>query len=400
MIKAGTVPVQTTSDTGQISVSYSRKQLASEFQDDLWTFNQQLDQTAYHKVFVRPLTPADLSKYPELEYQGAYLLFPAGTYAVIRCDAPLPEPPKPDPSAPAKAHAILRVRGDPKDLRNALKEDSKPATFTVNKDFEKSIRSFQTNTVVGIGIEGPLINGPSRTGIGYDTLVNGQLILYGQLNQKGADNAAALEIDNKALGLLGDIDFSFSDAWENNLSLIATYTFDDKVESRIESARLIWTPLPSWSPDSDAVQWFLRSFRNAAPIVLGPRATFMLHNQVSGEIVGARAVEAGTSPIFADDKEYFQAGLIVGTSLTWVNLHLFRFGKSEGLLRDLTLFAQYTWLDGITGALETFERLEAGVTIMFGDSQNFGWTTKYVNGRLDDTLQEVEYVESAVSVKF
>jgi hypothetical protein len=48
----------------------------------------------------------------------------------------------------------------------------------------------------------------------------------------------------------------------------------------------------------------------------------------------------------------------------------------------------------------SLERFKAGVTIAFGESKKFGWTTKYVNGRLDDTLQEVDFVESAFSVKF
>jgi hypothetical protein len=40
------------------------------------------------------------------------------------------------------------------------------------------------------------------------------------------------------------------------------------------------------------------------------------------------------------------------------------------------------------------------VTFALGESKKFGWTTKYVNGRLDDTLQRVDYVESALSLKF
>jgi hypothetical protein len=45
-------------------------------------------------------------------------------------------------------------------------------------------------------------------------------------------------------------------------------------------------------------------------------------------------------------------------------------------LRGKTLFVQYKGLAGITGTLDDFERFEGGVTIAFGESKKFGWTTK------------------------
>jgi hypothetical protein len=37
------------------------------------------------------------------------------------------------------------------------------------------------------------------SGDGYDVVADGRLILYGLLNQKGANNVESLEIDTKAL---------------------------------------------------------------------------------------------------------------------------------------------------------------------------------------------------------
>jgi hypothetical protein len=243
-----------------------------------------------------------------------------------------------------------------------------------------------------------LLSEPAPDG-GYDILAEGQVIFYGRLNQKGADNAESLEIDNKALGVLANIDYGRPGGWENNLSLLAAYTWDEKVDSEIETARLVWAPLPAWSAASDAANWWLRSFRNYAPFKIGNK-TFLWRNSLTGEAVYGHAVEPGSDPLFQADKSYFQAGGVAATGISWVNMNLLRLGRSEGVLQEMTLFAQYKWLGGIAGALDDFERFEGGLTVAFGESRKFGWTTKYVHGRLDDTLQEVDFIESAFSMKF
>jgi hypothetical protein len=67
---------------------------------------------------------------------------------------------KVDKNARPRPGAVFRVRSDPSDLSNPLKDSSKPATFSVTDDFEKTVTSFQTNVAVGIGIAGPLVTGP------------------------------------------------------------------------------------------------------------------------------------------------------------------------------------------------------------------------------------------------
>jgi hypothetical protein len=169
-----------------------------------------------------------------------------------------------------------------------------------------------------------LLSEPAPDG-GYDVLAEGQVIFYGRLNQKGADNTESLEIDNKALGVLANIDYGRPGGWENNLSLLAAYTWDEKVDSDIETARLVWAPLPAWSAASDAANWWLRSFRNYAPFKIGNK-TFLWRNSLTGEAVYGHAVEPGSDPLFQADKSYFQAGGVAATGISWVNMNLLRLG--------------------------------------------------------------------------
>jgi hypothetical protein len=397
MVRSGKLPIDTGGDSGRISLSYSRAEIADTLYDDLADFAEHLSNTDYRLVSFRRPTAADIRQHPELETEGGFLLFPQGRYAVIQCIPPEQEVAA-DKNARPMPTAIFRVRGDPTDLRNPLKDDSKPATFSITDDFEKTVTSFQINGAVGVGVSGPLLTEPSSIG-GYDVLADGQIIVYGRLTQKGADNVKSLEIDNKALGLLANVNYGRIGGWENNVSLLAAYTWDDKVGSEIESGRLVWAPLPAWSARSDAANWWLRSFRNYASFSLG-KHVFQVRNTLTGEAVYANAVEAGASPLFQQDKTYFQAGGVVGTTISWVNMNLLRLGRSEGLLQGMSVFAQYKWLGGIAGPLDQFERFEGGVTFALGESKKFGWTTKYVHGRLDDTLQEVDFVESALSLRF
>ncbi|MGA9604173.1 MAG: hypothetical protein WBQ82_08660 [Methyloceanibacter sp.] len=397
MVRSGEVPIDAGDDSGKISLTYSRTGIAHALWDDLADFNEHLTNTDYHIVAHHRPSAGDVRKYPELETEGGYLLFPKGRYAIVLCTKPEDE--AVDKNARPLPKTVFRVRGDPTDLRNPLKDDSKPATFSITDDFEKTVTSFQIDGAVGVGVSGPLVTEPSSIG-GYNVVADGQLIIYGRLDQKGADNVKTLEIDNKAIGLLANIDYGHIGGWENNISLLSAYTWDDKVDSQIETARVVWAPLPAWSPRSDFANWWLRSFVNYASFSLGNNLVFQVRNTLTGEAVYGNAVEAGTDPLFQEDKTYFQAGGVVGTSISWVDMNLLRLGKSVGLLRGMTLFAQYKWLGGISGSLDTFERFEGGVTFALGESKKFGWTTKYVKGRLDDTLQRVDYVESALSLRF
>jgi hypothetical protein len=63
----------------------------------------------------------------------------------------------------------------------------KLATFSITDDFEQTVTSFQINGALGVGVSGPLLAEPSPGG-GYNVVADGQLIFYGRLNQKGADN--------------------------------------------------------------------------------------------------------------------------------------------------------------------------------------------------------------------
>jgi hypothetical protein len=127
---------------------------------------------------------------------------------------------------------------------------------------------------------------------------------------------------------------------------------------RLETGRLIWAPLPSWSARDDTIEWALRSYRNYASFSLGKNLTSQVRNTLSGETVYSHVVDAGTDPLFANNKEYFQIGGVVGTSISWVDMNLLRLGRSEGLLREMALFVQYKWLDGISWPIDTFERFE------------------------------------------
>jgi hypothetical protein len=397
MVRAGKVPIDTGDDSGRVSLSFSRAEIADVLSDDLADFYGHLTNTDYRLVSYRHPTAAEIRQHPELGRRGGFLLFPTGRFAVVQCLAPEEEAVA-DKNARPLPEVVFRLRGDPTDLPNPLDDGSKPATFSITDDFKESVTSFQINGALGVGVSGPLVTERSTLG-GYDVVADGQLILYGRLNQKGADNKESLEIDNKAAGLLGEIDWGRIGGWENHLSLLAAYTWDEVVDSEIETARAVWRPLPGWKAHTKAGNWWLKSFRNYANFKLGGMV-FEVRNKLTGEAVYGNAVEAGTDPLFQEDRTYFQAGGVIGTSISWVDMNLLRLGRSEGILRGMTLFAQYKWLGGITGTLDDFERFEGGVTFAFGESNKFGWTTKYVNGRLDDTLQEVDFIESAFSMKF
>jgi len=377
MVRAGEVPIDTGDDSGRVSLSFSRAEIADTLSDDLTDFYEHLTNTDYRLVSYRSPTAADVGQHPELRTVGGFLLFPAGRFAVVQCRAPEQEVAV-DPNARPLPEVVFRLRGDPTDLPNALDDGSKPATFSITDDIEESVKSFQINGALGIGVSGPLVTEPSPLG-GYDFVADGQLILYGRLNQKGVDNKESLEIDTKAVGLLGEIDWGRIGGWENHLSLLGAYTWDEVVESEIETARAVWRPLPGWKGHSKAANWWLRSFRNYAGFKLGGMV-FEVRNELAGEAVYGNAVEAGTDPLFLADKTYFQAGGVIGTSISWVDMNLLRLGRSEGILREMTLFAQYKWLGGITGTLDDFERFEGGVTFAFGESNKFGWTPNTSTG--------------------
>jgi hypothetical protein len=76
MVRSGKLPVDATSDSGRISLSYSRAEIADTLYDDLADFSGELGQSDYRLVACHQPTAADLQRYPELRNEGAYLLFP------------------------------------------------------------------------------------------------------------------------------------------------------------------------------------------------------------------------------------------------------------------------------------------------------------------------------------
>ena len=128
MVRSGTVPIDTGDDSGQISLTYSRAEVANTLWDDLADFHEHLSTSDYRLISYRRPSAADKQRHPELDVDGGYLLFPKGRYAVVLCT--VQEEEAVDKNARPLPKIVFRVRGDPTDLRTPLKTDSKPATFS------------------------------------------------------------------------------------------------------------------------------------------------------------------------------------------------------------------------------------------------------------------------------
>jgi hypothetical protein len=70
---------------------------------------------------------------------------------------------------------------------------------------------------------------------------------------------------------------------------------------------------------------------------------------------------------------------------------------SEGSgLENFEFTAGYIWLPNVSGPAIDIERFEVGVAYYFDDLRRFGVGLNYVDGNVDDTLEDVDYLEASL----
>jgi hypothetical protein len=307
--------------------------------------------------------------------------------ARFRCRAWTPPPAgKPQPK---QVQADLRLRLNAENLRTKLTDSNKsnaktkPAIFSLNRNLLTETTTANSELAAGVAFDGYLKKVQRRDG--QIELFNPfSLIPYVTYQRRYTTESSDTEIDQLGSGLL--FDFVLLDpkgqGIGHEIAFKAEYLSDSEGETSIANGELIYYPLLNLGTRFDP-------FGGLQPI--GPLALYI---EPSGHFRFGHVFDAGGNTALATEKDFNRAGGKIRAVLTGNPTDF------KTVLDKFTLSAEYIWLYGSGGSLDTFRRFDAALIYTFGVNNNYGVGLNYRNGHTDTTLQKVEFVQGAFTVKY
>ena len=360
--------------------------------DDLADFLESMDPSLFRAAYKRRPSPSEIAREPSLGYeavagsiQPGYIIFPTRDYAAIEClnyerppaGGPGGQTGDDDDGEPVLLTAEARLRGDIDNLAVKLIRETRgskstiPATFTWSHDFEDAQDTYIVNAAGGIVV--------CCYARGGDVPL--QLIPFAAIHRQFSSGSARAEIDKLTTGLIAEVTFAQPDM-VNTFALRTEFVTDSNADTEILTGKFVWTPiigLPKGLPNP---------FKSYAYI---PWLGLQAFAEINGVLRFGDVQDDGGLISVRDTSEFFYGGGKFGLSLR---------GYPGMKLERFTAYVNYSYLEVFEGQFDSLELLRAGIDYSFTDLNNVSVGVEFVDGRLEVTNQDVEYIMTGLNVKF
>jgi len=261
----------------------------------------------------------------------------------------------------------LRLTSQIDDLtkdRNKL-SSVEPAVFSITTDLDDDETLYQVDAVIGYNFE------VERSDLIFTSTVPFFLV---ERFFNGSEN----EIDKLGLGVQQAINVLKTDRSGSEFAFTPLYLTDSNFSTDIGVLKLRWTPtLPSDS---------------ALPIGF-PRTYGPLSVQVEVDALSdfGHVFDDGGNSDLIDEAEFFRVGGRLGFKLR---------GAEETGFDHIELNISNRYLKNIDDNVGDLYRLDASISYLFSQAENYRLSFSYVNGRTDDTLEDTEYWKTQFGIRF
>ena len=116
-----------------------------------------------------------------------------------------------------------------------------------------------------------------------------------------------------------------------------------------------------------------------------------MFTEISGHIRFGEVFDDGGRPTLLNQNDFARLG--------FKGRVVFR-GEPTTALKRFSASASYIFLYGVSGPLDQFRRFDTGIGYALDAKSHFGVAINYINGNLDTTLEEVEYIKGELTAKF
>ena len=320
---------------------------------------------------------------PGRRFQVAEVLDVKRRYVQIYCTTPEPEDIQPvaDVSgaeiveAPEKPSWVfnpreadgLRLTSEIDDLtkdRNKLGA-VQPAAFSITADLDDDETLYQVDAVVGYNFE------VERSDLIFTSTIPFFLI---ERFFNGSEN----EIDKLGFGVQQAVNFLKPDRSGSEFAITPLFLTDSDFSTEIGVLKLRWTPtLPS----------------NAALPIGFPRTYGPLSVQIDVDALSdfGRVFDDGGNEDLVNEAEFFRVGGRLGVK--------FRAAEGTGF-EHIELDISNRYLKNIDDNVGDLYRLDASISYLFSQAENYRLSFSYANGRTDDTLEDTEYWKTQFGIRF
>lgn len=323
---------------------------------------------------------------PGRQFQVAEVLDITGRFVQIYCTTPKEEEEEePAPvvdsggaeivEAPEKPSWIfnpreadgLRLTSEIDDLtkdRNKLSA-VRPAEFSITADLDEDETLYQVDAVVGYNFE------VERSDLVFTSTI--PFFLFERFFD-GSSN----EIDKLGFGVQEAFSFLKPDGSGSGFAVTPLYLTDSDFSTDIGVLKFRWTPtLPSDS---------------AWPIGF-PRTYGPLSVQIDIDALSdiGRVFDDGGNSDLIEEARFFRVGGRLG----------FKFrGAEKTRFNDIELAISNRYLKDIDDGVGDLYRLDASISYLFSEAENYRLSFSYANGRTDDTLEQTEYWKTQFGIRF
>ena len=320
---------------------------------------------------------------PGRQFQVAEVLDIKARYVQIYCLTPEPE--DKDPIADISVAELVEAPEQPLWIFNPREADGlrltsqiddlnkdrnklgavKPASFSITADLDDDETLYQVDVIVGYNFE------VERSDLLFTSTI--PFFLFERYF-----NGSQSEIDKLGVGVQQAINVLKPDRSGSEFAVTPLFLTDSDFSTDIGVLKLRWTPtLPS-----DA----------ALPIGF-PRTYGPLSVQVDLDGLSdlGRVFDDGGNDDLVDEAEFFRVGGRLG----------FKFRGAEGTGFDhIELDISNRYLKNIDDNVGDLYRLDASVSYLFSQAENYRLSFSYANGRTDDTLEDTEYWKTQFGIRF
>jgi hypothetical protein len=327
-----------------------------------------------------------LAKRLEIEgqaFQAGEILDPEGSFVRVLCLAPPPPPPAPvaDAEGSSVSAASLRpswvlstngvdgfrLTGDIDDLPADRKTlgSVQPAELSISEDLIEDERRYQVNLVAGyeVGLDrGEYLTSSIIPFVQFERLFDGE----------------SDQIDKLGFGAQQVITVTLADLAKNQFAVTPLYLTDSDFDTDIGLLKFRWTP----------------TLAQDAPIPLGFRreigpAVLQIDFDTLADV--GWVFDDGGSDDLDDEEQFFRLGGRLG----------FRLRGAPGRWFDnIELSISNKYLTNPGSDIDDLYRLDSAISYLFPDDDHYRLSFSYVNGRTDDTLDDVEYWKTQFGVRF
>jgi len=261
---------------------------------------------------------------------------------------------------------------------------AKPAIASIVQNLKDDYSTGQVKIAAGVKFSGYLTSEPLAEGK-IRKLNSFSFFPYIMYEKKYSTKVGTEDEDINKLGfggkLLANYGSSTGEGLAHAVSLQGAFLSDDKAESAIADGKLLYYPL------FDAP-----GFRRLTNFYQGSLFGYFVEPYFVGEF--GHVFDAGMNTALFETNNYLRAGAGVNFTVTGMpDDYIFWIDN----VRWLTSFV---YMHGFDGSIDEFYRFDTGLYFNIGESKNFGFALKYINGYTDTTLQRDESFEAALTVKF